>query len=74
LKASNETLATLRRQYKENIWDGVIPIDTQFREASQKGIPLSIERISCKGSRAYSHLLDYLLELDETTLSIAGDK
>jgi len=73
LKASNETLKTLRSQYKENIWPGVIPIDTQFREASQKGIPLSIERISCKGSRAYSHLLDFLLELDESTLSVAGD-
>jgi chromosome partitioning protein len=73
LKASNETLKTLRSQYKENIWGGVIPIDTQFREASQKGIPLSIERISCKGSRAYSHLLDFLLELDESALSVAGD-
>ena len=73
LNASIETLKTLRSQYKENIWEGVIPVDTQFREASQKGIPLSIERISCKGSRAYSHLLDYLLEQDETTLSIAGE-
>jgi len=73
LKASNETLDTLRSQYKDTIWNGVIPIDTQFREASQKGIPLSIARISCRGSRAYSHLLDFLLELDESTLSIAGD-
>ncbi len=73
LKASIETLKTLRSQYQDTIWDGVIPIDTQFREASQKGIPLSIERISCRGSRAYSHLLDYLLDLDETTLSVAGE-
>lgn len=72
LNASIETLKTLRTQYTENIWDGVIPIDTQFREASQKGIPLSIERISCKGSRAYSHLLDYLMEQDESALSVAG--
>ena len=70
LKASNETIETLRRDYKETIWEGVIPVDTQFREASQKGIPLSIERISCKGSRAYSHLLDYLLDLDESTLPV----
>lgn len=64
LRASNETLQTLRNDYPEQIWNGVIPVDTQFREASQKGIPLSIDRISCKGSRAYSHLLDYLFELD----------
>lgn len=73
LKASNDTLRTLQTDYKDTIWDGVIPVDTQFREASQKGIPLSIERISCKGSRAYSHLLDYLLDLDETQLSVVGD-
>jgi len=72
LKASQETLETLRRDYRERIWNGVIPVDTQFREASQKGIPLSIQRISCKGSRAYSHLLDYLLEQDNETLSVAG--
>ncbi len=73
LNASIETLETLRKDYKETIWEGVIPVDTQFREASQRGIPLSIERISCKGSRAYSHLLDYLLELDEASLSVTGE-
>lgn len=72
LNASIETLNTLKKQYKDTIWNGVIPVDTQFREASQKGIPLTIERISCRGSRAYSHLLDFLLELDETTLSVVG--
>ncbi|HED36375.1 MAG TPA: ParA family protein [Gammaproteobacteria bacterium] len=73
LNASIETLDTLRKDYKDTIWDGVIPVDTQFREASQRGVPLSIERISCKGSRAYSHLLDYLLELDEAALSVTGE-
>jgi len=72
LRASIETLETLKKTYRETIWNGVIPVDTQFREASQKGIPLSIERISCKGSRAYSHLLDYLLELDEENVSVAA--
>ena len=73
LKASSDTLETLRKDYKDTIWDGVIPVDTQFREASQKGIPLSIERISCKGSRAYSHLLDYLLEQEAMSLPVAGE-
>jgi len=67
LNASIETLSTLKKQYKDMIWDNVIPVDTQFREASQKGIPLTIERVSSRGGRAYSHLLDYLLELDEET-------
>ncbi|VAW69658.1 ParA-like protein [hydrothermal vent metagenome] len=73
VNASIETLEVLRRDYKDMIWPGVIPVDTQFRDASQKGIPLSIERISCKGSRAYSHLLDYLLELEDEPLSAAGE-
>ncbi len=73
VNASIETLEVLRRDYKEMIWSGVIPVDTQFRDASQKGIPLSIERISCKGSRAYSHLLDYLLALEDEPLSAAAE-
>ena len=39
-----------------------MPIDTLFRDSSRQGIPLSIARPSCRGSRAYSHLLDYLEE------------
>jgi len=74
LNASIETLATLKKQYANTIWNGVIPVDTQFREASQKGIPLTIERVSSRGGRAYSHLLDYLLELDALPdMPVAGD-
>jgi len=65
LKASIESLRHLRANFSEQIWSKVIPIDTQFREASQKGIPLSIERPGARGSRAYSDLLDYMLALDE---------
>ena len=69
LKASIETLRTLRSDYEDSIWDGVIPVDTQFREASQKGIPLTIARPSCRGSRHYSDFLDYMLQLDELSVS-----
>lgn len=65
LKASIETLRHLRANFSEQIWGKVIPIDTQFREASQQGIPLSIARPGCRGSRAYSDLLDYMLAYDE---------
>ena len=63
-RASIETLKQLRATYQNKIWNGVVPIDTMFREASSRGIPLSIARPSSRGCRAYSHLLDYLLELD----------
>ncbi len=70
LKASVDTLRTLRTTYENNIWDNVVPIDTLFRETSKQGIPLTIARPSCRGSRAYSHLLDYMLSLDETGLDV----
>jgi chromosome partitioning protein len=69
LKASIDSLRTLRSRYPENIWSGVIPVDTQFREASRQGIPLSIARPSCRGSRAYSSLLDHMLEQQQVQLA-----
>lgn len=66
LKASITTLKTLRTDYVTNIWSGVIPVDTQFREASQAGVPLTVSRPSCRGSRHYSELLDYMLSSDQT--------
>lgn len=60
LKASIDTLQILRSTYADTIWNGLIPIDTQFRDASRQGAPLTILHPSCRGSRAYYHLLDYL--------------
>lgn len=68
LKVSIETLRSLRTDFSEQIWDKVIPIDTQFREASQQGVPLSIARPGSRGSRAYSDLLDYMLTLGQPEL------
>ncbi|MFW2373490.1 MAG: ParA family protein [Gammaproteobacteria bacterium] len=68
LKVSIQTLRHLRENFSEQIWEKVIPVDNQFREASQQGIPLSIARPGCRGSRAYSDLLDYMLALDEAAL------
>jgi len=71
LKASIETLRTLRKDYESDIWAGVIPTDTQFREASQSGAPLTIARPGCRGSRHYAELLDYMLARDESNLQAA---
>lgn len=65
LRASAETLKTLRADYKDDIWSGIIPVDTQFREASQAGVPLTVARPSCRGSRHYSELLDFLQSIDD---------
>lgn len=61
LNASIDTLQILRSTYSATIWGGLIPIDTQFRDASSQGVPLTVKHPSCRGSRAYSSLLDFLL-------------
>lgn len=60
-RASVGTLNLLREQHAPYLWRSVIPIDTQFREASQDGIPLPIRSEMAKGSQAYDQLVDDLL-------------
>lgn len=61
-KASILTYQKLKETYKEKVWPGVIPIDTNFRNASlvQK-VPSDYAR-SSRGVYAYKSLLDFLME------------
>lgn len=60
-RASTDSLRALREQYADKVWDSVIPVDTQFREASRQGLPISMMNKSSRGSKAYEALLTYLL-------------
>lgn len=60
-RASLESLRALRDKYGDLVWESVIPVDTQFREASQQGLPISLMNKSTRGSKAYEALLDFLL-------------
>lgn len=60
-RASLESLRALREKYNETVWDSVIPVDTQFREASRQGLPISLMNKSTRGAKAYDALLTYLL-------------
>ncbi|MDF1589425.1 MAG: ParA family protein [Gammaproteobacteria bacterium] len=60
-RASTQTLSSLKNKYADGVWQDVIPVDTQFRDASKAGIPLPILNPSARGSLAYSKLLDKLL-------------
>jgi len=62
-KVARESLTLLRDTYPYNIWDGVIPVDTTFRVASQKGIPMATMNPRSKGSMAYRQLLTSLLRI-----------
>ena len=68
-RAAHEALTQLRQEYGPQVWPAVIPVDTQFREASRQGIPLPIMRKNSRGSIAYRELLSWLLARD---LSEAG--
>jgi chromosome partitioning protein len=60
-RASVGTLRHLRDRYLSCVWRSVIPIDTEFREASRKGVPLPIRSPNDRGSLAYAELLNDLL-------------
>lgn len=62
-RVARESLAQLRETYPYNIWDSMIPVDTLFRVASQKGIPMAVLNPRSKGSVAYRQLLTSLLRI-----------
>ena len=62
-RASVSTVSVLQDRYSDALWPQVIPVDTQFREASRVGMPLPIRSPKDRGSLAYECLLNYLLTL-----------
>ncbi len=65
-RASMNSLAHLQQAHHERLWQGYIPIDTCFREASYKGKPISYLYPATNGTRAYKQLLEFLLGADMT--------
>lgn len=58
--ASVSTLRAMRAAYPEHLWEEFIPVDTKFRDASQRGVfPHELDPYS-HGVRAYRHLLERL--------------
>ena len=59
-RASITAYRELREKYGDKVWEGVIPIDTNFRNASMEKLPLPVYSKSSRGSFAYSELLKLL--------------
>ena len=59
--AAREALEQLRIQHADHLWNGVIPVDTQLREASCKAAPLSTLSRSARSVLAYTALLENLI-------------
>ena len=63
-RASINTLQLLKKTYSNDVWNGVIPIDTKFRDASLQHLPVSQYARNCRGAFAYETLLNYLLQIE----------
>ena len=61
-RASRDSLAVLQRDFAAQLWDGLIPIDTRFREASRVGLPPAIFDPRARGVEAYARLLEELVQ------------
>jgi chromosome partitioning protein len=59
-RAAIDCLRQLRETYDDKIWRAVIPVDTQFREASRRGLPITHVAAASRGSKAYVELLNDL--------------
>ncbi len=59
-RASMDALRAMRDQHAEHLWTRMIPIDTQFREASRAGKPISVFNPDARGAEAYTSLLRWL--------------
>jgi chromosome partitioning protein len=73
-RAARDTLLELRCRDDINLWPDYIPVDTQLREASREGVPLTCWQPEARGSQAYERLLSALLRAtrNEPSLRIAG--
>ncbi|RUO30258.1 ParA family protein [Aliidiomarina soli] len=60
-KASLEAYQELRRKHGKLVWNGMIPIDTKFRDASTAQTPISMYAKGSRGAFAYKGLLQVLL-------------
>jgi chromosome partitioning protein len=61
-KASILAYQQLQETYKEKVWPGVIPVDTNFRNASVAQKVPSHFAANSRGVLAYQSLLDHLMK------------
>jgi len=59
-RASTDALRAMRDAYEDHMWSRVIPVDTQFRESSRMGVPISLHNPSARGTETYASLLRWL--------------
>ena len=73
-RASVDSLRQLRETYPKHLWQGVIPVDTQLREASRLGGPITHLFPKARGTLAYHGLLESLLAYRPALPETAAEK
>jgi len=71
-RAAQESVEMLKKLYREYLAETIIPIDTQFREASKQGLPLSVSQPKARGTLAYEELLKELQGKKVTHLKLVN--
>lgn len=71
-RASMDALRALRDQHGDHLWTRVIPVDTQFREASRVGLPINKYNAQARGAEAYASLLRWLLQAQVPLAEVAA--
>lgn len=73
-QASVSSMRTLRYNYGDLVWPGLIPVDTKFRDASKAGVPPHLFAPDSRGVEAYGSLHRYLTQLApaETAPVVSG--
>ncbi len=64
-KASNLALTKMKEKFSIRVWERVIPVDTKFRDASERHLPLPQFSPRSRGVVAYGLLLDSLIKQDK---------
>ncbi|MGV6852698.1 MAG: ParA family protein [bacterium] len=59
-RASRDALEWMQENAQDHLWSRVIPVDTQFREASRRHLPLPVMYPGSRGSLMYGLLMDEL--------------
>lgn len=68
-RASQDGLEYIQNTFPEHLWNGLIPVDTNFRQASQFGQPINFKFPNSRGALAYEDLLNHLLYQNEKTIN-----
>ncbi|HEU0197824.1 MAG TPA: ParA family protein [Nevskiaceae bacterium] len=61
-RCAHSGLRALEERWGDAVWDETIPIDTQLREASARGLPIGLHAPDSRAARAYRRLYRDLID------------